>query len=166
MKLITAPTILLVVLTFCGLGQDRSQNTGQHNDRGHPPDNRVASPMDRDETKNELLRLINEIADASVDGDRAYLNMRTTEDFQLTDVEGRVLDKKKALDEVKRESAIMSWVITEAELGSLTEDSAVMTYLMTLTGANGQKVKARVTDTFSRKDGEWLLKSEQQTLVR
>lgn len=165
MKTLAAPTILFTVLAFCNLPNE--QNSTSNANGPNPPSN-TSEPaaLDREGAKNELLRLINEIADAAAEGDRTLLDDRTTEDFQLTDVEGRVLDKQKALAEVRKETSIKSWVITEAELRSLTDDSAVMTFLITLTGTNNKVVKARVTDTFSKIDGRWLLKSEQQTLLR
>jgi len=167
MNTFAAPTLLVFVLAFCSLPNERSSTSGTDaNDRNQPANSISSGDLGREGTRNELLRLINEIADASVEGNKELLNDLTTEDFQLTDVEGRVLNKQRALAEVKKETSIKSFVITEAELGSLTEDSALMTFLITLTGTNGRIVRARVTDTFSKTDGRWLLKSEQQTLVR
>ncbi|MGD9588706.1 MAG: nuclear transport factor 2 family protein [Pyrinomonadaceae bacterium] len=165
MKTLAAPAILFTVLAFCNLPNERN-STSNSNDPNPPSNTAEPAALDREGAKNELLRLINEIADAAAEGDRTLLDDRTTDDFQLTDVEGRVLDKQKALAEVRKETSIKSWVITEAELRSLTDDSAVMTFLITLTGTNNKVVKARVTDTFSKIDGRWLLKSEQQTLLR
>lgn len=160
MKLLAAPAVLFVMLSFCTLTDKNGTNSQKVSDSP------AVSTGDREATKNELLRLINDVADAAVKGDRSLLTASTTEDFQLIDSEGRVLDKKQALAEVKKENSITSWTITEAELTTLTDDTAAMKFLITINGANGRTVRARVTDTFAREDGRWLLKSEQQTLVR
>lgn len=73
------------------------------------------------------------MADASVGGDIAMLSGNTTEDFELTDLNGKVQHKNQALADVKKEKSTKSWTITEAELATLTDDTAVMKYLLTLT---------------------------------
>jgi len=44
--------------------------------------------------------------------------------------------------------------------------TAVMKYLLSLTLTNGRSGKARVTETFVKEDGQWLLPSTQQTMVK
>ena len=39
-------------------------------------------------------------------------------------------------------------------------------YTLKVTGKNGRTAKAQTTDTFVRSEDRWLLKSEQQTLVK
>jgi len=58
-----------------------------------------------------------------------------------------------------------SWKITDGQLSSYSEDSAVLTYVQSQTLRNGRTYSARVTDTFVKRDGRWLVKSEQQTLI-
>ncbi len=168
MKLLTVFALIGFAMTFCNLGERLGTTS-----RSEPPANQAqpsnAAPLksrDRDTVKNELVRLINDIAQASVDGDITTLTRVTTDDFELTDVEGKVQNKNEALADVKKEKSIKSWSITETELTTLTEDSAVMKYLLKLTLKNGRSGKARVTETFVRENGEWLLRSTQQTMVR
>ena len=154
-------------MTFCNLGEKLNSSSQSGPADQKPPAN--AAPLkaqDRDSVKNELVRLINDIAQASVDGDIVTLTKVTTDDFEQTDVEGKVQNKNEALAEVKKEKSIRSWSITQTELTTLTDDTAVMKYLLSLTLKNGRSGKARVTETFVKEDGDWLLKSSHQTMVK
>ena len=73
---------------------------------------------------------------------------------------------KKNLDLLKKEKNIKAWSITDAELMSFSEDSAVLAYTQNVTLKTGQSGRARVTDSFVKKDGRWLIKSEQQTMMK
>jgi hypothetical protein len=167
MNLIAAISFLGLVLAFCNLSDKlgRSSETGTGNS-DRPSNASPSKAPDRESVKNDLLGLINEMADASVDGDIVKLSNSTTDDFQLTDVNGKVQSKNEALADVKKERSIKSWTITEADLATLADDTAVMKYLLTINLKNGRSGKARITDTFARRDGKWLLRSEQQTMVR
>ena len=46
------------------------------------------------------------------------------------------------------------------------EDSAVLAYTQNITLKTGQSGSARVTDSFVKVDGKWLVKSEQQTMIK
>lgn len=154
-------------MTFCNLGEKLNSSSQSGAANQAPPAN--AAPLkapDRDSVKNELVRLINDIAQASVDGDIVTLTKVTTDDFEQTDVEGKVQNKNEALAEVKKEKSIRSWSITQTELTTLTGDTAVMKYLLSLTLKNGRSGKARVTETFVKENGDWLLKSSHQTMVK
>lgn len=167
MKLLAVFAVLGFAMTYCNLGEKLGGSTQSGPANQSQPAN--AAPLkapDRDTVKNELVRLINDIAQASVDGDITRLTKVTTDDFELTDVNGKVQNKNEALADVKKERSIRSWNITETELTTLTDDTAVMKYLLSLTLKNGRSGKARITETFVKKNGEWLLRSTQQTMVR
>jgi len=110
--------------------------------------------------------MANDIADAAVEGDILMLSQNMTDDFQQIGVDGKVQDKNQALADVKRERSIKSWSITEEDLIFFSDDAAVLKYVLSLKLKTGQSGKARVTDTFAKQDGRWLLKSSQQTMVR
>lgn len=165
MKMLAVLGVLGFVMTFCNLSEKLNTTSGPGNS-GQPSNAAPAKAPDRDAVKNELVRLVNDIADASVEGDITMLSKNTTDDFELTDIDGKVQNKNEALADVKKEKAIRSWTITEPELTTLTDDTAVLKYLLTVTVKNGRSGKARITDTFAKKDGKWLLKSEQQTMVK
>ena len=167
MKLLAIFVVLGFATTFCNLGEKLNSSSQSGPANQAPPANaaRLKAP-DRDSVKNELVRLINDIAQASVDGDIVTLTKVTTDDFEQTDVEGKVQNKNEALAEVKKEKSIRSWSITQTELTTLTDDTAVMKYLLSLTLKNGRSGKARVTETFVKEDGDWLLKSSHQTMVK
>ena len=167
MKLLAIFAVLGFAMTFCNLGEKLNSSSQSGPANQAPPAN--AAPLkapDRESVKNELVRLINDIAQASVDGDIVTLTKVTTDDFEQTDVEGKVQNKNEALAEVKKEKSIRSWSITQTELTTLTDDTAVMKYLLSLTLKNGRSGKARVTETFVKEDGDWLLKSSHQTMVK
>lgn len=167
MKMLAIFAVLGFAATFCGLGQKLGAppQSGQTN-QSQPANAAPVKAQDRDSVKDDLVRLINDIAQASVDGDITKLTKVTTDDFELTDVNGKVQNKNEALADVKKEKSIKSWNITETELTTLTDDTAAMKYLLSLTLKNGRSGKARVTETFVKKNGEWLLRSTQQTMVK
>lgn len=153
--------ILAAVITLCGLGKDQVSET--------PPANAVAkapAKPDKETLKNELLAVEEQIAQASMDGDITFLARSVTDDFKLTGIDGKIQDKNEALADVKKEKSIKAFSITDGEILSFTDDSAVLTYKLNLTLKNGRSGSARVTDSFVKRDGKWLIKSSQQTMIR
>src|SRR5436190_5110078 len=127
----------------------------------------AASPaQDRDSVRRELVRLATDIANAAKDGDISYLSKIATDDFQLTDVDGKIKTKNQALAEVKEEKMIRSFDITDDKLVSLDDSTAVLTYTLKVYGKNGRSARAGTTDTYVKQNGKWMLKSEQQTLLK
>jgi hypothetical protein len=165
MKLLAIFAVLGFAMTICGLGE-KVNSPSQSGPANQSSNAAPAKVQDRDTVKSELVRLVNDIAQASVDGDITKLTRVTTDDFELTDVNGKVQNKNEALADVKKERTIRSWTISEADLTTLTDDTAVLKYLLSLTLKNGRSGKARITETFVRKNGEWLLRSTQQTMVK
>lgn len=163
MKILLPFALLAFVWTFCGLGDKLEKSpTGDK-----PASNQAVKPaQDRNAVKKELVSLANDISTAAKDGDITFLAEITTDDFQLTDIDGRVQNKNKALADVKEEKGIRSFDISDENLVSLDETSAVLSYTLKVTARNGRSAKAKTTDTFVKKDGKWLLKSEQQTLLK
>lgn len=163
MKILLPFALIALAWTFCGLGDKlEKSSTGDK-----PASNQAVKPApDRNAVKKELVTLANDIATAAKDGDITYLAEITTDDFQLTDIDGKVQNKNKALADVKEEKGIRSFDISDENLVSLDETSAVLSYKLKVTARNGRSAKAQTTDTFVKRDGKWLLKSEQQTLLR
>jgi hypothetical protein len=124
------------------------------------------STPDKEAIKSELVKIEERITQAAVDGDITELVRNTTDDFKLTDIDGKVQNKNEALADVKKEKNIKNFSITDPELQSFTDDSAVLAYTLNVTGVNGRSVRARSTDSYVKKDGKWLLKSQQQTLIK
>jgi hypothetical protein len=75
-------------------------------------------------------------------------------------------NKNQLLAATKPDKRTKSWKIADAKLTSLSGDSAVLTYIQSQTFSNGQTYRARITDTFIKRDGRWLITAEQQTLVK
>lgn len=132
-----------------------------------PVANQSSKPtQDRDSVRHDLVKLANDIANAAKDGDISYLSRIATDDFQLTDVDGKIKTKNQALAEVKEEKNIKSFDIVDDKLVSFDESTAVLTYTLKVYGKNGRSARAGTTDTFVKQDGKWMLRSEQQTLLK
>lgn len=163
MKSTLAFLILAAVMYVCGIGEKRSGEATPSNIAQAPI--RSAKP-DKEALLSELVKMENEMTQAALDGDITLLAKNTTDDFELTGVDGKVQNKNEALADIKKEKNIKSFSITDAEILSFSEDSAVLRYTQKVTLKTGQSGRARVTDSFVRKDGRWMIKSEQQTMMK
>lgn len=103
---------------------------------------------------------------ASLNGDISTLAPHIADDYSGTGFDGRTQNKNQMLAATKPDRITKSWKITDAELVSFDGDSAVLSYVQSQTARNGRTARARITDTFVKRDGRWLVKSEQQTLMR
>ena len=160
MKSILAVAMVVATLSLCNLTDKTKPGPTP------TPAKFGSSASDREAVLAELLRIANEMTTASLAGDISTLAPHIAEDFSGTSYDGKVQNKNQALAATKPDRITKSWKITDAQLTSLDEDSAVLTYVQTQTARNGRSVSARVTDTFVKRNGQWLLKSEQQTLMR
>ena len=115
---------------------------------------------------DELVKLEKEITEGVMNGDITLIAKYTTDDFELTGVDGKVQNKNEALADIKKEKNVKSVTITDPDLLSFSEDSAVLRYTQAIKLKTGQSGKARITDTFVKKDGKWMVKSEQQTMLK
>lgn len=161
MRSLLAFGLIAAVMWACGLGEKQTNDT---------PANTAQAPAknkpDKAEVLVELMVIEKEISEAAINGDITLIAKATTDDFQLTGVDGKVQNKNEALADIKKEKNVKTFTITDAELMSFSEDSAVLQYTQNITLKTGQSGRARVTDTFVKKDGKWLVKSEQQTFLR
>ena len=165
MKSLLAFAILGAVMYVCGLDGNSKQTETTPSNTAQAP---VKTPpkADKESVKAELVKLEEDMTQAALNGDITLLAKNTTDDFKLTGIDGKVQDKNEALADVKKEKNIKAWSITDAELMSFSEDSAVLAYTQNVTLKTGQSGRARVTDSFVKKDGRWLIKSEQQTMMK
>ena len=159
---------ILAAMSLCGL-LDKLKQAGEttpSNSASAPSKSTPATKDDKDALLLELVTLEKDITQAAFDGDITMLVKNTTDDFELTGVDGKVQNKNQALADVKKETRVKSWKMEKMELVSHDDNSAVMQYTQIVTLKTGQTGKARVTDTFVKKDGKWLVKSEQQTMIK
>ena len=112
------------------------------------------------------MKLEYELTTASFNGDISTLATFVADDYSGTGADGVTQNKNQLLASTKPDKVTKSWKITDGELVSATEDSAVLTYIQHLTLKDGRTFRARVTDTFVKRNGRWLVKSEQQTLMK
>ena len=160
MKSILAVATLMAMLALCNLS-DKLKPEAKPS-----PQKSTSASTDRNEVLAELLKIEKIMTDASVNGDIATLAPYVADDYSGAGIDGRSQNKNQLLASTKPEKNIKSWTITEAQLVSLDDESAVLNYLQTVIGKNGRTARARVIDTFVRRDGHWQIKSEQQTLIR
>jgi hypothetical protein len=180
MKSIFAVTLLIAALSLCNL-TDKSKpdanstspnaNNGQHRetDRGAASRNDNTAQnreIDRDALTIELMKLEYELTTASLKGDISTLASFMADDYLGTSADGTTQTKNQVLSSLKPDKMTKDWKITDGQLVSATEDTAVLNYIQSQTLKNGRTFRARVTDTFVKRNGRWLVKSEQQTLMK
>jgi hypothetical protein len=160
MKSILAVATLMAMVSLCNLSDKLKPEAKPSSEKT------TAASTDRNAVLAELLKIEKIMTDASMNGDIATLAPYVADDYSGAGIDGRSQNKNQLLAATKPEKNIKSWTITEAQLVSLDEESAVLNYLQTFNGRNGRTARARVIDTFVRRDGGWQIKSEQQTLIR
>src|SRR5580765_4628983 len=132
MKSILAFAILAAVMYVCGISDKQTETT---------PSNAAApqtkSTPDKQALLSELMQLEKDITNAAVQGDISLLTSRATDDFQITNYDGKVQTKNEALADVKKESNIKDVLISDGELLSFSEDSAVLKYIEVVRAKNG-----------------------------
>lgn len=180
MNSLFAAALLIAILSLCNL-TDKSKPTNDSNsantnstensatEKNHPDQSRSDSSnpaTDRAALTVELMKLEYELTTASFAGDISTLASYVADDYSGTGADGRTQNKNQLLAATKPDKITKSWKITDGELVSATEDSAVLTYIQNQTLRDGRTFRARVTDTFVKRNGRWLVKSEQQTLIR
>src|SRR5258706_6739070 len=166
MKSILAFVILAAVMYVCGIGEKQTSETTPSNTATAPAKSAPSPKADKEAVKAELLKLEEDMTQAALNGDITLLAKNTTDDFKLTGVDGKVQDKNEALADVKKEKKIKAFSITDADLLSFSDDSAVLSYTQNVTLKDGRSGRAKVTDTFVKKDGRWMVKSEQATMMK
>lgn len=165
MKSILAFAILGAAMAICGIG-DKADSGAANTGTAPGKTNTSPTKPDKQALTDELMKMESEIVAAAIDGDITLLARWTTDDFELTDIDGKVQNKNQALADVKKETAIKEVKISDPELLSFSEDSAVLRFTELVKAKNGRSAKVRITDSFVKKDGKWLIKSEQQTLMK
>ncbi|HEV7475205.1 MAG TPA: nuclear transport factor 2 family protein [Pyrinomonadaceae bacterium] len=160
MKSILAVTSLIAMLSLCSLS-DKLKPAATPT-----PDKATTAAADREAVLAELMKLEQEMTTASLSGDISSLAPHIADDFSGTGFDGKVFNKNQLLAATKPDRNTKSWKITDAQLVSLEGDTAVLSYVQSQTSRRGRTASARITDTFVKRDGRWLVKSEQQTLMR
>ena len=155
--------VFLAALSLCNLSEKlksgENSNTQRESSNSKPA-------IDRETLTVELMKIEGEITTASFKGDISTLANYIADDYSGTDASGKTQNKNQVLAATKPDKVTKSWKITDGQLSSFSEDSAVLTYVQSQTLRNGRTYSARVTDTFVKRDGRWLVKSEQQTLIK
>src|SRR5205807_6465083 len=172
MKSILAVTALFAMLSLCNLSDkmkpaanSNPSNTNSNERRNGTAENDNPA-ADREAVKAELMKLENEVTTASFNGDISVLARNMAENYVGTAAAGTTQTKNQILSATKPDKMTRFWTITDAQLVSLSGDSAVLSYIQTQTLRNNKTYRARITDTFVKQGGRWLISAEQQTLIR
>jgi hypothetical protein len=165
MKSILTLAVLFAALSLCNL-TDKSKPDANSNASNPPAAAPSNSEIDRVALTVELMKLENELTTASFNGDISTLANYVADDYSGTGADGKTQNKNQLLSSIKPDKVTKSWKITDGELVSANENSAVLTYIQSQTLRDGRTFRARVTDTFVKRNGRWLVKSEQQTLMK
>ena len=160
MKSILAVATLIAMLSLCNL-TDKAKP-----DATPSPAKSNSAATDREAVTVELMKIEQEMTTASLNGDISTLAPHIADDYSGTGFDGTTQNKNQLLSATKPDRFTKSWKITDAQLISLDADSAVLSYVQSQTARNGRTARARITDTFVKRDGRWLVKSEQQTLMK
>ena len=167
MNSILAVALLIAMLSLCNL-TDKTK-PAENDNRGQSTSNRSNSSdsaTDREALTVELMKLEYVLTTASLSGDISTLAPHIADNYVGTGADGKTQNKNELLASTKADNRTKSWKITDAKLVSFTDDSAVLTYVQSQTSWRGQTARARITDTFIKQNGEWLVQAEQQTLMR
>ncbi|MDQ2974779.1 MAG: nuclear transport factor 2 family protein [Acidobacteriota bacterium] len=165
MNSILAAALLIAMLSLCNLA-DKTKTDGNSAPPTAEKQNTNSSEADREAVTVELMKLEYELTSASLNGDISALAPHIAENYVGTGADGTIQNKNQLLASTKRDNMTKSWKITDAQLVSLSNDSAVLSYIQQQTLRNGRTFRARITDTFVKRDGKWLVSAEQQTLIR
>jgi hypothetical protein len=163
MKALLAGMIFLAALSLCNL-TEKMKSGGDSNTQRQTANTNTAG--DRETLTVELMKIEGEITSASFKGDISTLASYIADDYSGTGADGKTQNKNQVLAATKPDKTTKSWKITGGQLSSFSDDSAVLTYVQSQTLRNGRTYSARVTDTFVKRDGRWLVKLEQQTLMK
>ena len=182
MNSVFALALLIAILFACNLSDNskpaansnasnannsETQNTAEEPDHKSQSNANTSSPAnDRAALASELMKIEYDLTTASFAGDASTLASFVADDYSGTGADGKTQTKNQLLAATRPDKVTKSWKITEGELVSSSEDSAVLTYIQSQTLRDGRTFRARVTDTFVKRNGRWLVKSEQQTLIK
>ena len=163
MKSIPAVALLMATLSLCNLSEKMKPEANSN-----APNNNSAqtSAADREAVLTELMKIEYEATTASLNGDIAALAPHIADNYVGTAYDGTMQNKNQLLAATKPDKRTKSWKITDAKLVSLSNDSAVLTYTQSQTSRSGQTARARITDTFVKQNGRWLISAEQQTILK
>lgn len=166
MKSIPAIAVLMAALWLCNLSE-RMKPEANSNASDNKNSAQTQNPAaDREAVTVELMKLEYELTTASLNGDISTLAYHIADNYVGTAYDGSMQNKNQLLAATKPDKTVKSWKITDAKLVSLSDDSAVLTYTQSQTSKSGRTARARITDTFIKQDGRWLVSAEQQTILR
>jgi len=168
MKSILAVTALFAMLSLCNLSDKMKPAANSTPSNTNSNERRAENDpgADREAVKAELMKLENEVTTASFNGDISVLARNMAENYVGTSADGTTQTKNQILSATKPDKMTKFWTITDAQLVSLSGDSAVLSYIQTQTLRNNKTYRARITDTFVKQGGRWLISAVQQTLIR
>jgi len=165
MKSILAAAFLIAILSLCNLSE-KSKPASEATPGNANNTETQSQTVDREALTVELMKIEYDLTTASLNGDISTLASLMADDYSGTSADGSTQNKNQVLATTKPDKLTKSWKITDGQLVSASVDSAVLNYIQHQTLKNGLTFRARVTDTFVKRNGRWLVKSEQQTVLK
>jgi len=111
----------------------------------------------------EQLEMLNRDYVASVqNGDVARFEEILADDFQCSNPDGSLVDKKRFLEQTALPVTIRDLSATEVRIRQLG-DFAIIHAATTYTTGGGEQRRGRYTDVWARRDGRWLAVSAHVT---
>ncbi len=114
----------------------------------------------------ELRALEHRLAEAWVDGDRAWIEGLIADDWSVIDILGNRRTKVDVIGEMfaNGDPPIAAMAFDEISV-RLFGDLAVVTGRNVATGTDGTTFRLRFTDVFERRDGRWQVVASQGTPI-
>src|ERR1700704_3392220 len=165
MNSIIAVFSLIAILSLCNLSEKSKPAANSESANANSSETQKPATA-RMAVTVELMKIENDLTTASFAGDISTLASFMADDYSGTGADGRTQNKNQTLAATKPDKVTKSWKISDGELVSVNDNSAVLTYVQSQTLRDGRTFRARVTDTFVKRNGRWLVKSEQQTLMK
>jgi len=131
----------------------------------------VAQPKDKkssDQTRQDLLKVTDEITSAKSKKDVGQLGRLLTDDFILTNPAGFVAHRSEYLDGVKADTATYESVTNRKQVVSVYDNAAIVTGSTLVKGKyDGHDIggEFRFTNVFIRQQGVWRCAATQLTRV-
>jgi len=115
---------IVAAMSLCGVLDKMKQGETTSNSNTAQP--AAKSTPGKEAVKAELVKMEEEMSQAAMDGDITLLAKNTTDDFKITNFDGKIQNKNEALADVKKEKNLKAFSITDADLLSFSDDAAVL----------------------------------------
>ncbi len=123
----------------------------------------MATELKRDASDQTVLRQLNqEYVDAFMNADVEWYRQHLTEDFEVIESDGSILNKTEFLSNTAKGPDVVEYKLQEVTV-RIFGDVALVRATGLWTGRNGSQGLSRYTDVYLRTENEWKATSAQIT---